>query len=90
MSKPAPWLSMLVLLPAVALVGQEVADKDALRVPGPDELKRIGRVPAPEIPTGSGAAGGLSLPEHLTIDNAGGEISGNIETGVNFSPQPIA
>ena len=85
MSKPAPWLSVLVLLPAVALVAQEVADKDALRVPGPDELKRIEGVPAPEIPTGSGAAGGLSLPEHLTIDNAGGEISGNIETGVNFS-----
>lgn len=59
--------------------------QNAEAVPGPEEVGRIESVNAPEIKRGAGAADGLSIPDYLNIDNADGEISGNVEESIRFS-----
>ena len=92
-----PWIHTPLLFACSGLMAQEarVPGPDEVEpiqnvenveaVPGPDEVERIERVGAPKIPTGAGAADGLGMPDHLTIDNDGGEIVGNVETGITFS-----
>ncbi len=96
MSKFGPRLCTPLLLAGGVVLAQEirVPGPDELEpiqnvenveaVPGPGEVERIGGVPAPKIDHGAGAAGGLSIPDYLTIDNDGGEISGNVEESIVF------
>lgn len=92
-----PWPHTTLLLVCSGLMAQEArvpgpddvvpiqSTQKAEAVPGPDTIERIGRVGAPEIEHGAGAAEGLGLPEYLTINNDHGTISGNVESGIHFS-----
>lgn len=83
MFKPGSWpLAALLALP-LALTAQD-AENQALTLPKDPEVNRIEAVPAPEIPMGAGAAEGLELPDHLQIDNQGGQITGDPKTGIRF------
>lgn len=80
MSKLRLWiLSPLMLLPLEAQENQVLPDGS---VAAPVDM--ITPVPAPEIPIGGTDLAQTALPENLKIENQGGRIEGNIETGVRF------
>ena len=69
----------MLLLAAGMLNGQVLPDNG----PAP-EVDTITPVPAPEIPYAITGAEELKMPEELKIDNQGGTIEGNIETGLRL------
>ena len=72
-------LPTLLLLP-LGVLGQEVLP-DPLAVP---EVDTITPVPPPEIPIGGPESMELEMPKSLKINNQGGPITGDIETGIQF------
>lgn len=81
MSKFGSWLlASTLLLPASLLVAQ----KPDAPAEDPRAVEKIQGVPPPEIPLGSDAAAGLTMPDKLKIVNEGGEITGDDEQRIHF------
>jgi LPS-assembly protein len=77
-------VSLLLVLPLCAqeppLLPEDVPQGDD---PLP-MVDTITPVPAPEIPLGAALPGMESMPESLKIDNKGGTIEGDLESGIRF------
>jgi len=74
------------LLPFIALTAQAQEGEEGGLLPDgrvPPPVNLIQPVPAPEIPLGELTEAPV-LPENLQIDNQGGTIEGNLETGIRF------
>jgi LPS-assembly protein len=85
MLKPAAWLipPLSLLLPAM-LPGQVLPDQ--LEPPAVD---LITPVPLPEIPFGSSAEMEPVMPKNLKLDNQGGRIERNADTGILSFGGPV-
>jgi LPS-assembly protein len=80
MLKPGAWLvATLLFLPLVNVAAQDSSDLGVLPA-----VDTITPVPAPEIPFGSPGAMQPVMPKELKINNQGGKIEGDIETGVRL------
>jgi len=80
MLKSGAWLVRpLLFLPFVALHAQVLPDPNV-----PVAVDIITPVPLPEIPVGSPEMTQMEMPKDLKINNQGGTISGNTETGVRL------
>ncbi len=80
-------VSLLLCLP---LGAQEQPDAQVLPDEGPAPLvDTITPVPAPEIPLGSIGTTPLTLPKELKIDNRGGAITGDLNTGILTLGGPV-
>lgn len=77
MLKLGAWIfSSLVCLPLVAQEAQVLPDGSAATA-----VDTITPVPAPEIPFGATEATSLVMPKELKINNRGGAITGDLNTG---------
>ena len=84
MLKSGAWLiSPLLFLSPGAMTAQVLPDQN---VPAAVDtmVDTITPVPAPEIPIGEPGAIQPEMPKELKINNQGGKIEGDIETGVRF------
>ncbi|RPJ33150.1 MAG: LPS-assembly protein LptD [Verrucomicrobiaceae bacterium] len=80
MLRPAAWLvAPLLFLPAGMATAQDASDPGVLPA-----VDTITPVPAPEMPFGNPAGLELTMPKELKINNQGGRIEGDIETGVRL------
>jgi LPS-assembly protein len=81
MFKSSPWLlpSLLLVLPLGAQDSQVLPDAGP-----PPPVDTITPVPPPTIPIGVAGAMETQLPKELKINNQGGTIEGNTETGVRL------
>jgi LPS-assembly protein len=80
MLKTAAWLVVpLLLLPFGSVVAQEPPDSGVL-----PPVDTITPVPAPELTYGFAGAMQPVMPKELEIQNQGGKIEGDIETGVRL------
>jgi LPS-assembly protein len=81
MLKSSPWLLplLLLVLPLGAQDSQVLPDAGS-----PPPVDTITPVPPPTIPIGAAGAMETQLPKELKINNQGGTIEGNTETGVRL------
>ncbi len=80
MLKSGAWLlTPLLFFPPGALIAQVLPDTGE-----PPIVDTITPVPPPEIPFGTEGAMEPVMPKELKINNQGGKIEGNIETGIRL------
>lgn len=80
MLKPGAWL----IAPLLFLPWGQAAGQDSSEPAVPATVDTLVPVPPPEIPLGGPGALAPLMPEELKINNQGGRIEGDIETGVRL------
>lgn len=81
MLKPGAWLLTLLLFFPPGVLDAQILPESDDEVPTVDTLIPV---PLPEIPYGADGALEPEMPKDLKINNQGGKIEGNIETGMRL------